>query len=81
MENDYLEQLHKKSINNKNDFEKNKDCGCFYCKRIFESKKINRWIDGKTAICPYCSVDAVIPNSDDCLITAELLEEMNKKWF
>ena len=81
MENKDVDQLHKKSNNNKNALEISKKCGCFYCKRIFKSKEINHWIGGKTAMCPYCLVDAVIPDSNDCIVTVELLEEMNKKWF
>ena len=34
-----------------------------------------------TALCPYCGVDAIIPDSIDEKIDEELIEDMNKYWF
>lgn len=37
-------------------------CGCYYCQAIYEPSSINEWVDKqKTALCPKCGVDAVIP--------------------
>ena len=37
-------------------------CGCFYCGSIFDPKEIRKWADhGRTALCPRCGVDAVLP--------------------
>lgn len=58
-------------------------CGCFYCLKVFPSHKITSWIndqDGKTALCPYCQVDSILPgNKVD--ISQEFLGEMHKRWF
>ncbi len=42
------------------------NAGCYYCLNTFEVKKIKEWTDnGKTALCPFCGVDAVIPDEID----------------
>jgi len=52
-----------------------KKVGCFHCLKIFESKEIVSYTDqGETALCPFCEVDAVIPDTDN-------LEEIKKYWF
>lgn len=58
--------------------------GCFYCLEIFDSKEITEWIPdtaGKTAVCPYCGIDSVLPESADYPLTAEFLGEMRRYWF
>lgn len=36
-------------------------CGCYFCKKTFKYDEIKEWTDeDKTAICPFCSVDAVV---------------------
>jgi hypothetical protein len=52
----------------------NKQCGCFYCKKLFHAKNID-WQNSQ-AWCPYCGVDAVIPNTNDYPLTLELLEKL-----
>ena len=64
--------------------ENDKKCGCFYCLEIFDPAEIEEWITcdrGDTAMCPYCSVDAVIGESSGYPITKEFLEKMNRYWF
>ena len=58
-------------------------CGCFYCLKVFPPREITGWIndrDGKTALCPYCSVDSVLPGNRVNL-SKEFLREMHKRWF
>jgi len=71
------------SINHKNELEKDKVWGCFYCGRIFNTSEIEEWITDKngTAICPYCHIDAVIGESSGFPITEGFLNQMKKKWF
>ncbi len=78
-----FEKAHRFSSNNKEQLLKDKKCGCCYCLSIFEPKEITDWLkDSKgTAVCPYCSVDAVIGESSGYPITKEFLEAMNKYWF
>jgi hypothetical protein len=60
-------------------------CGCFYCLKVFSSTDVTEWItegDSKTAVCPHCGIDSVIPatNSDNTVDTV-LLSEMREHWF
>ncbi len=37
--------------------------------------------DGMTALCPFCGVDAVIPEMPGVTVTPDLLKEMKAHWF
>ena len=52
---DYI-NAHSLSSDNKKYLENVDKCGCFYCLKIFNLKKIKEWCDNwKNAICPYCA--------------------------
>ena len=57
-------------------------CGCFYCLRIFDPKEIV-WEDEEdhTAMCPYCGIDSVLPESATLPITKAFLKKMHEFWF
>lgn len=64
-------------------------CGCFDCLKLFKPEEITSWIEeskdtlrgpGKTAVCPYCGVDAVLPESEDYELNRELLERMHGEY-
>ena len=57
-------------------------CGCFYCLRIFDPKEII-WEDEEdhTAMCPYCGIDSVLPESATLPITKAFLKKMHEFWF
>jgi hypothetical protein len=58
------------------------NCGCFHCLSVFDPKEIKEWTDNNdTAICPYCSVDAVLAESNDIRIDKEMLAKLNAYWF
>lgn len=85
MENDIIE-AHKYCINNRENITKSYRCGCFSCLRIFKSTTPMEWINrrGKgddTTLCPYCSVDAVLPEISGFPLTEEFLRKMKKYWF
>jgi hypothetical protein len=76
-----LTALHKKSSRHRSSLAKSKVCGCFYCFHEFPFVQIVDWIDDKkTALCPYCGIDAVLgfntPAADQ-----ELLHAMHERWF
>ena len=57
-------------------------CGCFYCLHIFSPEEIVWEIDGdNTAMCPYCGIDSVIPESASLPITKAFLKKMREFWF
>lgn len=58
-------------------------CSCFSCGKKFFSSDIRDWAiyeDGekKTAICPLCDSDTVIPDDGRGDISRELLDEANR---
>lgn len=59
-----------------------KVCGCFYCLRIFDPKEIV-WEDDmdNTAMCPYCGIDSILPESANLPITKPFLRKMREYWF
>lgn len=80
-----LERVHKHSFCNKEELLKAKKCGCFYCERIYETKKIVEWLKEDngdyTAFCPYCHIDSVIAESDKYELNEELLKDMYDYWM
>ena len=67
---------------NRAELEQSELCGCFYCMTIFHPNCISEWIDeAETAVCPNCSVDAVIGSVSGYPITKEFLERMHVHWF
>ena len=67
-----------------------KICGCFNCLSIFEPNKIEEWLDedpkgprgsGRTALCPKCGTDSVLPDKIGIEINKEFLEIMRREYF
>lgn len=63
-------------------------CGCYHCGHIFLVNEIYDWIglDGRnadraTAICPFCGVDSVIPESSEYPLQKDFLEVMKDHWY
>jgi hypothetical protein len=75
----HLIEAHDASLKNRDrlaDF--NAECGCFYCCRTFPPTEVTRWVgaDEKTALCPHCHIDAVVPQTDPAF-----LRRMREFWF
>lgn len=65
-------------------------CGCFNCLSQFPPSQITDWIEespdcprgaGKTAMCPNCDIDTVLPDSVKGGLSEELLELMQKEYL
>lgn len=65
-------------------------CGCFYCLSIFAPDDIEEWVDeppncprgaGRTALCPACGIDAVLPDLPEVGLHVELLRMMQVQFF
>lgn len=77
-----FEKAHRYSSRHRKELEKDSRCGCFYCLKIFHPSEIIEWCDNeKTALCPYCGIDAVIGESSGFPITEPFLEGMHREWF
>lgn len=80
---EFLKRTHKYCSHNALALKKAKRCGCFFCCRIYDPDLIVDWTDAapETAICPYCDVDSVLPESTEYPLTVEFLEAMERYWF
>jgi hypothetical protein len=61
-------------------------CGCFYCGATFSPHDIEAWTDdvngeGQTALCPRCSVDAVLGDRAGYELSSSFLQHMKSVWF
>ena len=61
-------------------------CGCYYCMTIFPPSDISPDDytpdrNGKTVLCPYCMVDAVIGDASGIPINPGILEELYEAKF
>jgi len=66
------------SSNNRDDVCPGVPCGCYFCLRRFDGGTVVEWVDDeKTALCPFCGVDAVLPAVTD----ADDLVGANEMWF
>ena len=77
-----LENAHRHSFRNRVEIEQSLKCGCFSCGSIFDATEVEDYIDdGKTALCPYCSVDSVIGDASGIELNLIVLNELNKMYF
>ncbi len=73
---DELQRFRQNSIFNKSKLLKSKKAGCFWCLKVFEASEVYGWLDGKpdyTAACPHCTIDSVMPESDEYVLDEEFL--------
>ena len=74
--NEY-EQASKFSRYNRQSLQNDDNCGCYFCLEIYKAHEIEEYCDEEvTAICPHCSVDAVIGEGSGYVITNEFLRSM-----
>ncbi len=77
-----IRQAHKLSIGNREIILAGARAACFNCRQIFAPSQITEWTDaGKTALCPSCGIDAVLPETPALPITSQFLNAMNRHWF
>tara|TARA_Y100000310_G_scaffold342192_1_gene444217 strand:- start:1165 stop:1887 length:723 start_codon:yes stop_codon:yes gene_type:complete len=77
-----LEKAWSFCTNNRNLVERSTRCGCFNCLVEFEPNDVYNWVDegGVTATCPYCFIDAVLPNAASIPVGIDVLREMKEKF-
>lgn len=55
--------------------------GCFYCCKVYKPKLIKEWCDSqKTAICPKCAIDSVVPFDSELDTDLAQFKEKLKTW-
>jgi len=78
-----VDRIHALSYENEQAVLSSQKCGCFYCRKVFDRNSIIEWVDdcnARTALCPHCGVDAVLPDST-VELSDELLIRMYERWF
>lgn len=82
-----LQGLHGLSIYNADAVQLCERVGCFHCERIFPAAQVVKFVSErtsqvKTALCPHCGVDAILPEAPGVIVLSpELLEKMHKHYF
>jgi hypothetical protein len=75
-------EAHRFAMHNRAQVLRSSSCGCFYCLETYAPSEIGEWCDeGKTALCPRCSVDSVLGSDSGIPLTREFLSEMKDHWF
>lgn len=70
------------AMKNKTHVKNSLTCGCYSCMSVFQTSEIVEWTDdGKTAICPKCKVDSVLPQSCGIPLDTQSLQTINSHWF
>ena len=60
------------------------NCGCISCKKVFLVSEIKHWMketysDERTAWCPYCNIDTIVPELKGMTLTKKVLQEIARK--
>lgn len=83
-----LESIHRASTGHRETLATTSRAGCFHCGSIFSPTEIHKWTDkpaaggpSTTALCPYCGIDAVLPEAASIAIAPALLGAMREYWF
>lgn len=77
-----MKKLHVYSSNNKKLINSSNKCYCFYCKNTINKEDIKKYIDDdKTAMCPKCDIDSIIPDSIEEKIDDKIISAMHDYWF
>ena len=83
MDIDIIKKMYKFSSNHRELILNSPFCGCFHCRNsCIMVRDIVEWVDnGKTAICPKCGVDAILPGILEVPVTEGFLDQMNRYFF
>lgn len=78
-----LHRPHKLSFQNKKPLLESRWAGCFHCLEVFAPELIDEWVNvgQATALCPFCGIDSVLPESGAYPLTREFLTWMANYWF
>jgi hypothetical protein len=78
-----LKTAHKHSSDHRSEIEASEVCGCFSCERTMPPSDVEEWEDDEeTALCPHCSVEALIGSASGFPVTEpEFLGAMKRHWF
>ncbi len=77
-----IEQAIKYATSNERALSNSDMAGCYYCKNIYPSNEVTDFLETeRTALCPRCGIDSVIPSNSPIKLSPKNLSELNKYWF
>lgn len=78
-------EAHTATFKNWRFLRKSKMCGCIYCCRVYPTSEVVDWCNERdrrrTALCPYCGIDSVIPDASGWPLDEKFLNKMKYLWF
>lgn len=70
------------AMNNRKQIQASETAGCYHCLTVFSAKEVIAFTDeGKTAVCPKCGHDCVLPSSQNYHLDEKLLKEIHDYWL
>ena len=55
---------------------------CYHCQAIYDANEVTDFLaTERTALCPKCGIDSVIPSNSPIELTPENLKILNQYWF
>jgi uncharacterized paraquat-inducible protein A len=70
------------AMNNRKEVAASETVGCYHCLAIYSGKEVVQFTDdGKTALCPKCNHDCVLPSSKNYDLTPRFLKEIHEFWL
>ena len=80
-----LEGYKSHSLNNEIEILRSQKCGCFFCGKTFNARKVSQWESGTnggaSAICPECGMATVIGDASGVPLTKAVLNEMSQAFY
>ncbi len=80
-----LEGYKSHSVNNEIEIIRSKKCGCYFCTKTYNARKVTEWEQGDggraSAICPECGMSTVIGDASGVPLSKDLLKEMHEVFY
>lgn len=77
-----LKTIHGHTLNNSREIKQSIRCACIACCEMFPMEEVDEYIDDdQTALCPRCTIDAVIGDAAGYELSQDFLAKLNKRFF
>jgi len=77
-----IEQAISYATTNEEALQLSNQAGCYYCLQIYDAKEVTDFLaTERTALCPKCGIDSVIPDTAPFELTPKNLVKLHAYWF
>lgn len=79
-----IDEAIKYATSNEKEIQKSKIAGCYFCLRVYPASEItdeDYLVEERTAMCPHCQVNAVLPDTSGFELSTETLEKIHNYYF